>query len=1065
MTTESLPSLERELNGRLVKGRYQLLEILGAGGMAIVYNAYDTRMEMNVALKMILPERQTSALFLERFQVEALSVAQLSHPNIVRVLDYGEDNGVPFLVMEYVPGGTLREQAGRPIPYAQAAAILAPVARGLEYIHRRRLVHRDVKPSNILLTETDVPKLSDFGVVQLIEEESPDSQIAAASVGIGTPDYMSPEQVMNQTTDFRSDIYSLGVVLFELVTGRKPFNGESSMSIAIQHVTGEFPRPEDFKVQVPPLVSEVMRRAVAKNPTDRFANMSQFADALEELARGEKMSAGKLRRILDQGQDASATRGKWRAWPALATLALLEAALLVAGYLWLRPALPALPVALGGPTQTVVSTATSLPPPPTSPTLPAATATRTPTNTASPAPPQSAAAPSPTSTRAPTRTATPRASSASDDHFSLPVALIDQPLPASGEVVGNANLLGIWGIGAAQQILYDQAGQRIFQASSQGVFIYAAETLERLHFIPTKSWVEVIALNPTGNTLFIGLRSGSILVYETGQYQYTARIAYAPPDAAVYADEAIESAEVRTPSPVQAMTFDDDYDYLAIGYQNGTIRVVSVENLQDYYLQYQYRPQDQTITGIYLSDDNRFLYAANSTETINIWDTDNTNARQNAADQVRVTAPVALVQISPDRKWLWVADTNGTIFVYRQNDHRLLGSFSSRGSGVTALAFSLDQAYFAAGCTNGDIHLYRYPSEADLLGYTQDRGARIEKAHPDAVTSLAFSPDGQKLISASRSEGLLEWDVETRERLRSLEQSRPAITQLAFTANDEWLLVERADRKVEIWSVQDSRLLNMFDGTLPDGNLFVRDRVVVLAQEGENTWSEGNLLLVQYPEAVEYKKLPGYMPGWMVRPRPDQQILVAGNEKGGLIWDTSTWERLKITSGPYRLCRKFQTPETDLLAVIWKKGILFNMVEGNSRPVKLKQAVENLCNNEGDFAAPVALSPKEQPAIFLEKWNGKLWQWNLGDSEYTKKENYTTYAAPPKYSDRFLGYSTGGSAYLYVIEDEYVLVSGGSRFKINDWSAHKYVGALTDNSANRLIALGSQYGVILIFKE
>ncbi len=1063
MTAETLPSQEREWYGRLVKDRYLLLEILGAGGMAVVYNAYDTRMEMNVALKMILPERQTSELFLERFQVEALSVAQLNHPNIVRVLDYGEDNGVPFLVMEYIPGGTLKEMTGRPIPYAQAAAILAPVARVLEYIHRRKLVHRDVKPSNILLTETDAPKLSDFGVVQLIEEESPDTQIAAASVGVGTPDYMSPEQVLNQPTDFRSDIYSLGVVLFELVTGQRPFNGESSMSIAIQHVTGEFPRPEACKVQLPPLVSEVVMRAVQKKPEDRFADMGQFAAALEELARGEQMSAGKLRRLLDRGREGTRTGKKGRAWPALAALALLEAVLLVAAYLWFQPDLPAIPIALGAPTQPAASTATVPPSPQPSFTAPVAAPTRTPTTTASPAPQEATAAPSPISIRTPTRTAAPRtSSSASNDHFTMPVALIDQPLPDRGEIVGNASLLGIWGIGASQQLLYDEAGQRIFQATSQGVFVYAADTLERLHFIPTKAWVEVIALNPIEQRLYIGLRSGSILVYDAGSYRYFTRIGYAPPDSETYADAPAASAIIKFASPVRAMAFDDNYDYLAIGYQNGVIRVVTVETLRDYFLQYQYN----TITGIYLSDDNRFLYVANGTETINIWDIDNTNARQNAASQVRVTAPVALLNPSPDRGWLWVAGTTGTIYVIRlDNTHRVLGSFSCQEKGAPTLAFSPDQKAFAAGCANGDIYLYRYPTEAELLGYSQDRVFRIEKAHPDAVTSLAFSPDGQKLISASYKEGLLEWDVESKARLRSLGQSRPAITRLAFTANDEWLLVERADRKVEIWAVQESHLLNMFDGILPAGELFVRGKYVVLAQEGEHSWSEGNFLLVQYPEAVEYKKLPGYKPGWMVRPRPDQQILVAGTEKDGLIWDTSTWERLQITSGPYSLCRKFQTPETELLAVIWKKGILFNMVEGKSRPAKLKQTVENLCNNEGDFAAPVALHPKEQPALFLLKWNGRLWAWNLSLSQYTEKENYTTYVAPPEHKERFLGYSSGGSAYLYVLEDEYVYVSGGSRFKLNDWAAHEYVGALTDDITNRLIALGSKYGTILIFKE
>jgi len=221
-------------------GRYVLLEKLGEGGMATVYNAYDTRLDRNIALKMILPSRQSSKIFLDRFKIEAKALAQLSHSNIVKVLDYGEEEGVPYLVMEYVPGGSLKESLYGAIPWAHAARILAPIARALEYVHQQKIIHRDVKPSNILLDENDQPMLSDFGVVKLIEtNETVD--LAATGVGVGTPEYMAPEQGMGKEVDFRADIYALGVVFYEMVTGQKPYTGESSMSVVIQHVTGHMP--------------------------------------------------------------------------------------------------------------------------------------------------------------------------------------------------------------------------------------------------------------------------------------------------------------------------------------------------------------------------------------------------------------------------------------------------------------------------------------------------------------------------------------------------------------------------------------------------------------------------------------------------------------------------------------------------------------------------------------------------------------------------------------------------------------------------------------------------------
>ena len=223
-------------------GQYVLLEQLGEGGMAKVYNALDLRVEGNVAIKVILPSKRTSNVFLQQFEQEAKALANLTHTNIVKVLNYGIQDGQPYLVMEYVSGGTLKEAMYQKIPWQTAAAILAPIARALDYVHRQQIVHRDVKPSNILLQEDFRPMLSDFGIFKLLvgKDEKADSAIGA---GIGTPEYMSPEQGLGKEVDFRADIYSLGLVFYEMVTGQKPFTADSPMAIVIKHVTDKLPLP------------------------------------------------------------------------------------------------------------------------------------------------------------------------------------------------------------------------------------------------------------------------------------------------------------------------------------------------------------------------------------------------------------------------------------------------------------------------------------------------------------------------------------------------------------------------------------------------------------------------------------------------------------------------------------------------------------------------------------------------------------------------------------------------------------------------------------------------------
>ena len=270
-------------------GRYKIIEEIGRGGLAIVYRATDTVLERSVAMKMILPEQQQSDKFLRRFQREAKTLAQLSHPSIVKVLDYGEHEGVPFLIMEYIPGGTLSSRMGRVFPYTEAAALLAPIAHALHHAHQHKVVHRDVKPANILINELGQPMLSDFGIVKLTETDESQSLTGTGAL-VGTPAYMAPEQIQGRPVDARSDIYALGIVLFELVTGRKPYIANTPIELTLKHLNDPIPRPRQFTRELPAEVEQVILKAMSKKPEDRYQDMAAFATVLESLASGQKVT-------------------------------------------------------------------------------------------------------------------------------------------------------------------------------------------------------------------------------------------------------------------------------------------------------------------------------------------------------------------------------------------------------------------------------------------------------------------------------------------------------------------------------------------------------------------------------------------------------------------------------------------------------------------------------------------------------------------------------------------------------------------------------------------------------
>ncbi|MFZ5880891.1 MAG: protein kinase domain-containing protein [Chloroflexota bacterium] len=268
-------------------GPYHILEQLGEGGMATVYRAYDTQLERDVAVKIVrrgaFPPDQVERV-LKRFEREARALAALSHPNIVRVIEYGKHEDEPYLVMEYVPGGTLRQKLGRPMPWWQALELLAPLARALQYAHQQGIVHRDIKPSNILLTQDGVPMLTDFGIAKMLNPEDGLTLNTTTGAGMGTPDYMSPEQGLGEAVDARTDIYSLGVVLYEMLTGRKPFSADTAMAVIVKHINDPLHKPSQAVPGLPGAVDSLVLKALAKKPEQRYPDMGEFAAAMEKVA-------------------------------------------------------------------------------------------------------------------------------------------------------------------------------------------------------------------------------------------------------------------------------------------------------------------------------------------------------------------------------------------------------------------------------------------------------------------------------------------------------------------------------------------------------------------------------------------------------------------------------------------------------------------------------------------------------------------------------------------------------------------------------------------------------------
>jgi serine/threonine-protein kinase len=269
-------------------GQYQIVEHLGRGGMAEVYKAYQPALDRHVAVKILHPFVATDETFLARFEREARAVAALRHAHIVRVFDFGREDDTYYMVMEFVDGQTLKQRlnelraAGQVMSRAEATKLIVQTARGLHHAHRRGLIHRDIKPANILLTSQGDAVLSDFGIAHMVEA----TRYTMTGV-IGTPDYMSPEQGQGMEVDLRSDLYSLGIVLYECLTGRTPFSADTPVAVIFKHVQDPLPMPRSINPSITEPVERAVIKALTKKPDDRFASAEEMADALEAAQRGE----------------------------------------------------------------------------------------------------------------------------------------------------------------------------------------------------------------------------------------------------------------------------------------------------------------------------------------------------------------------------------------------------------------------------------------------------------------------------------------------------------------------------------------------------------------------------------------------------------------------------------------------------------------------------------------------------------------------------------------------------------------------------------------------------------
>lgn len=674
--------------------RYKIVRELGRGGMAIVYRAVDGMLDRNVAVKMILSEggnREKSEKMLKRFNREARTLASLSHPNIVKVLDYGEYEGTPYIVMEYVSGGALKARLNRPMPYAEAAALLVPVARALQHAHQQKIVHRDVKPENILINDSDQPMLSDFGILKLVDTEESHGLTGTGKI-VGTPAYMSPEQIRGREVDGRADMYSLGIVFFEMVTGRKPYSANTPIELSMQHLHDPIPKAKQYVRDLPMEVDQIIAKAIAKNPEDRFPNMGAFAQALEKLSGttlGTTTSERRAMKAAEEKEQAKQREKRPSRTPILIGSVVI-ALLALAGFLFKDLLFPTAATATEEtPEFVVISTAS----PTKAPTRPAVTDTQRP--------------PTSTPTEFSFNTSTPE---------STPVVLL-QPQNVS-------RLIEISRIDRISVIKMDwiPGTNGLIDAGTNTISFIDAQT-RAITPVSLPGIPLAMAASPDNNRLYV-LFNNNIQVVDTATFKVINTFSpitggaisiAASPDGKLLAlgisDNKTQLLNAEDGSVVRnlrsnyggwSVAFSPNSDYVVSGTSQGILRWITSTGI--------WQPttggQDKTIKSLAISHDGKIV-AGGSDNVIYLWDMEDGSLLRQLSGTFGV---VNSLDFSPDDSMLVAGTDDNIVRIWEVDSGTILKQLTGHASRIFGVCFSPDGQKIASGAQqDGSIRIWGLP--------------------------------------------------------------------------------------------------------------------------------------------------------------------------------------------------------------------------------------------------------------------------------------------------------------------------------------------------------------------
>lgn len=826
--------MDDPLNGTKIN-RYEILDCLRKTDLIGLYKVFDTKLERNAIMKLVFHSASYSKEFIEYFLRESRSLAKMSHPNIARILDFGYDDGNLYLISEYHSRQTLAEVMAGPIAWQQVIELLIPVTEALSYAHAQGIIHRDLKPENITLTEDGRPILNDFSLIRMIESEET-RDMTGTNVGLGSPAYISPEQGKGLTVDFRSDIYSLGVIFFEMVTGHKPFSSGTSMEIVIQHVTAPPPNPRKFIPELPDFVAEIILTALSKDMDKRYQNMEEFSTSL----RSALQSTGQKTR-----KSTFFRNPRW-----LAGIAILVFALIILSTVMIRIK----------PQNSDVGASLDIT---ESSSLPSETSVSASEEATLPSSITQVSAPSPAPTEIETNGFPEKA-------FSLPSipVLSLAPVPESESRIDKSNArslveLARWAMPSISQFAFIEKDRALLSATSAGIYYFDPASLSPRSFIDVKGWVTAFTVSADGEWVAAGDTSGSISIWNISDGSEIARLQ-------------------NDSKPIKSLDFSPDKSMLVSNAVGKTARLWDLGQKRQLF---SLESHGLNISRVLFSPDGDTIITGGEDFKILVWDVHSGSVIRKYTAATKIND----LSLSSDGNFLAAALNNATLEIWDLDNQSLINTIRDPEIvfPYSFVQFLPSNQLILSGSEDGIVRVWNIQA-SDMLWQTSYQDASGRTLKSPAIKSIAVSNNGTKFLTLFQDEHVELWNLlnQTLESSTSL-TSKP-IQRVVISPDDKTIAYQGGDAFVEIWSFPEAKQRAQIDGRLPRGYPFSMDsRSLLIQSEDLHLYS----LASTKPELVfSYFGLPANS---SVNYLQDDKMVVGASTGIVKYWSTVSGKELK----------------------------------------------------------------------------------------------------------------------------------------------------------------------------